>query len=183
MSSPESVSSSTASLGSSTAICRISLRFFSPPEKPAFTERCIIAGSMSSIGSFCSMYSRNSIGSISDSPRAFRISLNAVRRKYAFDTPGISTGYWNARKTPACARASGAMREQILPHVGHAAAGHFVTRMAGDHLRQTSILPEPFGPMIAWTSPAFTCSVMPFRISRSPALAERSLISSTECLF
>ena len=38
MSSPESVSSRIASFGSSTAICRISFRFFSPPEKPAFTD-------------------------------------------------------------------------------------------------------------------------------------------------
>src|SRR3979490_730298 len=33
MSSPESVSSSTHSVGSSTAICRISMRFFSPREE------------------------------------------------------------------------------------------------------------------------------------------------------
>jgi hypothetical protein len=39
MSRPESVSSRMASVGSSTAIWRISLRFFSPPEKPSFTER------------------------------------------------------------------------------------------------------------------------------------------------
>ena len=39
MSRPESVSSSSASFGSSTAICRISLRFFSPPEKPSLTPR------------------------------------------------------------------------------------------------------------------------------------------------
>src|SRR5437016_4841587 len=39
MSRPESVSSRIANFGSSTAICRISLRFFSPPEKPSFTER------------------------------------------------------------------------------------------------------------------------------------------------
>src|SRR5947209_1457296 len=36
---PESVSSSTQSLGSSSAICRISFRFFSPPAKPTFTPR------------------------------------------------------------------------------------------------------------------------------------------------
>src|SRR5574337_832429 len=36
MSRPESVSSRMASLGSSTAIWKISLRFFSPPEKPVF---------------------------------------------------------------------------------------------------------------------------------------------------
>ena len=39
MSRPESVSSSTARRGSSIAICRISLRFFSPPEKPTLTAR------------------------------------------------------------------------------------------------------------------------------------------------
>src|SRR5436190_17117968 len=39
MSRPLSVSSSTAYLGSSIAICRISARFFSPPEKPSLTAR------------------------------------------------------------------------------------------------------------------------------------------------
>ncbi len=39
MSRPESVSSRMASFGSSTAIWKISLRFFSPPEKPSLTER------------------------------------------------------------------------------------------------------------------------------------------------
>ncbi len=48
MSSPESVSSRTASVGSSTAIWKISLRFFSPPEKPSFTARVIRLSSMSS---------------------------------------------------------------------------------------------------------------------------------------
>ncbi len=36
MSSPESVSSSTASFGCCSASWRISMRFFSPPEKPSF---------------------------------------------------------------------------------------------------------------------------------------------------
>jgi hypothetical protein len=36
---PESVSSRIASLGSSSAIWKISLRFFSPPENPSFTAR------------------------------------------------------------------------------------------------------------------------------------------------
>ena len=39
MSRPESVSSRIASFGSSTAIWKISLRFFSPPEKPSLTAR------------------------------------------------------------------------------------------------------------------------------------------------
>ena len=62
MSRPESVSSRIASLGSSTAICRISFRFFSPPEKPVFTDRVSIDVSMSTNASFCSMRSANSSG-------------------------------------------------------------------------------------------------------------------------
>jgi hypothetical protein len=48
MSRPESVSSSTQSRGSSTAICRISARFFSPPEKPTLTGRLSMSCEMSS---------------------------------------------------------------------------------------------------------------------------------------
>src|ERR1700759_4615648 len=43
MSSPESVSSRMARRGSMIPICTISLRFFSPPEKPTFTARFIIS--------------------------------------------------------------------------------------------------------------------------------------------
>ncbi len=46
MSRPQSVSSSTHIVGSSTSICRISERFFSPPEKPTFTGRFSISMSM-----------------------------------------------------------------------------------------------------------------------------------------
>ena len=49
MSRPESVSSSTHSVGSSSAICRISERFFSPPEKPTLTGRFSISMSMLSL--------------------------------------------------------------------------------------------------------------------------------------
>ena len=45
MSRPESVSSRMASLGLRTAIWEISLRFFSPPEKPSLTGRLSRAGS------------------------------------------------------------------------------------------------------------------------------------------
>src|SRR5437660_708974 len=47
MSRPESVSSRTAKSGSRIAICKISLRFFSPPEKPSLRYRSPKAGSMS----------------------------------------------------------------------------------------------------------------------------------------
>ena len=46
MSRPLSVSSSTAYFGLSIAICKISLRFFSPPEKPSLTEREVKERSM-----------------------------------------------------------------------------------------------------------------------------------------
>ena len=127
MSSPESVSSRMASVGSSTAIWRISFRFFSPPEKPELTARLMISGSHSTSLSFSSSESRKSIESTSSSPRAFRISLYAARRKYALVTPGISTGYWNARKTPAWARSSGSSSSRSCP-VRDGAAGHLVRR-------------------------------------------------------
>ena len=43
ISSPESVSSSTAYFGLSIINCRISQRFFSPPEKPSLTKRAVNA--------------------------------------------------------------------------------------------------------------------------------------------
>ena len=81
MSSPESVSSSTANVGSSTDIWRISLRFFSPPENPAFTGRRMSSGSKSSSSTQRRMSSRKSTASSSGSPRCFLTSLTAAFRK------------------------------------------------------------------------------------------------------
>src|SRR5947207_746814 len=44
-------------------------------------------------------------------------------------------------------------------------------------------LPEPFGPMIACTSPGFTVSVSPWRISLSSTRTFRSLTSSRDIVF
>src|SRR5271169_4441677 len=44
-------------------------------------------------------------------------------------------------------------------------------------------LPEPFGPMMAWTSPWFTTSESPWRISRSSTRTFRSLTSSNGITF
>ena len=52
MSRPLSVSSRMAYFGSSMSICRISFRFFSPPEKPSFTERAVNFRSISSMSIF-----------------------------------------------------------------------------------------------------------------------------------
>ncbi len=81
MSSPESVSSRIASVGSRIAIWKISLRFFSPPEKPSLTGRLTSSSSMST--SFaCSFTSdRNSNASSSGNPRCFRTAFSAFFRK------------------------------------------------------------------------------------------------------
>ena len=44
-----------------------------------------------------------------------RQAINAVRRKFMVATPGISTGYWNARNTPLAARSSGAICKRSSP--------------------------------------------------------------------
>src|SRR5882762_242424 len=44
-------------------------------------------------------------------------------------------------------------------------------------------LPEPFGPMMAWTWPLFTVSDSPWRISRSSTRTCRSLTSSNDIVF
>ncbi len=81
MSRPESVSSSSASRGSSTAIWKISLRFFSPPEKPSLTDRLRNAWSISSSFIFSLTSFRNSMASSSASPRCLRTALRAAFRK------------------------------------------------------------------------------------------------------
>ena len=93
MSSPESVSSSTANLGLSIAICKISLRFFSPPEKPTFN--CLFNFSSSNLGSLDFSFTnfKNSIASSSFSPLAFLIELREVFKNIFVFTPGISNGY------------------------------------------------------------------------------------------
>ena len=99
---PESVSSRIAIFGSSSSIWRISWRFFSPPEKPSFSERSANFGSMarSLIAPRISFMKSRSFGA---SPR---VAVTAVRRKFDTDTPGTSTGYCMARNSPARARAS-----------------------------------------------------------------------------
>ena len=81
MSRPESVSSSTASVGSSTAMWKISLRFFSPPEKPSFTDRISIDSSTCRILSFCFTSAMKSMASSSSRPCCLRLAFSAALRK------------------------------------------------------------------------------------------------------
>src|SRR6266705_4953743 len=90
--------------------------------------------------------------------------------------PRISTGYWNARKTPARARSSGFMSSKSLPSYFAVPPS---TAYAGWPARTCAsvLLPEPFGPMIECTSPAFTFRSMPLRISWLSTVPCRLLIS------
>ena len=60
---------------------KISLRFFSPPEKPTFTPRLSSDSSMCRTASFSRTRARKSIASSSGSPRCLRIALTAALRK------------------------------------------------------------------------------------------------------
>src|SRR5262245_38221451 len=125
---------------------------------------------------------RKSLSLISLSPRASRWALTAIRRYLATVTPGIATGYWNAMNRPARARSSGsasvtsAPRRRISPSVTSSEGWPMIAFARVD-------LPDPFGPISAWTSPFETSRSSPFRIRLSSALTCRFLISrSAMCL-
>src|SRR6266516_1755948 len=178
MSSPESVSSRTASFGRSIASWRISIRFFSPPEKPSFRYRLENSFGISASSIACSVSWRNSRSFTSGSPRASRWALSAMRRYLATVTPGIATGYWKAMKSPARARSSGAASVMSSPSKRISPA---VTSNAGwPMIAFASVdLPDPFGPISAWTSPAGTRRSIPRRISLPSAVTSRPLTSSS----
>ena len=91
-------------------------------------------------------------------------------------TPGISTGYWNARNRPSRARSSGSRSSRSRPlNVADPPVTSMPSRPASAPARV--LLPEPLGPMMAWTSPEPTVRSIPFRICRSPAFACKPRIS------
>src|SRR6266566_1593944 len=95
--------------------------------------------------------------------------------------PRISTGYWNARNTPARARSSGFMSSKsLLSYVAVPASTVYAGWPASTCA--SVLLPEPFGPMIACTSPSRIVRSTPFRISL-PATATRSPLTSSRGLF
>src|SRR3954468_5283093 len=130
--------------------------------------------SASSIASSVSL--RKSRSFTSGSPRASRWALSAIRRHLATVTPGIATGYWNAMNRPASARSSGGASvmssppKRIWPDVTSKAGWPMIAFASVD-------LPDPFGPIRAWISPAGTRRSSPFRISLPSALTCRSRIS------
>ena len=54
-------------------------------------------------------------------------------------TPAISTGYWNARKTPRSARSLVLQRQVVLSVQDHAAPGHRVGGVTHEHVRQRAL--------------------------------------------
>src|SRR5712692_7709035 len=184
MSRPESVSSRIAKRGRNMCICRISRRFFSPPENPSFTERVIKESSTPRSFIFSARSLRNcgmgmSCFSISPVPSGFGAAsraLIAVRRKFATETPGIADGYWNARKTPARARASTGSFRRFTPsrRTWPRSTLYLGWPMIAS---ERVLLPEPFGPMIAWTEPLSTWRSIPLRIVLPSTLTTTSLIS------
>ncbi len=101
-----------------------------------------------------------------------------IRRYLLTETPGIATGYWKAMKRPACERSSGAASvmssplKVIVPSVTSSAGWPMITLASVD-------LPEPFGPIRAWTLPFSTSRSRPLRIFLSSTLTCRLRISSS----
>src|SRR4029079_13577021 len=112
------------------------------------------------------------------SPRASRWALMIIRRYLETETPGIATGYWKAMKRPACERSSGAASvmssplKVIVPSVTSSAGWPMITLASVD-------LPEPLGPISAWTFPFSTSRSRPLRIFLSSTSTCRFRISSS----
>ena len=72
----------------------------------------------------------------------------AVLIKLVTETPGISTGYWNERKIPLCARSSGPSSEIFS---SKNLTEPFVTsKFSLPEITEDNVLfPEPLGPIIA----------------------------------
>ena len=117
-------------------IWTISARFFSPPEKPTLTGRLSISASMPSAAAWARASLMNSAPDRSGSPRARRCVLSASRRNWSDDTPGISTGYWKPRNSPAAARSCGSSASRSCPSKVTAAFGHLIARPPAEHIGQ-----------------------------------------------
>src|SRR3954449_1659934 len=176
MSRPESVSSSTASDGLVSASWSISMRFFSPPEKPSLRYRLENSRGTWVSSMAASTVLRNSLSETAASPRASRCAFITMRRYLATVTPGMATGYWKAMNSPERARSSGSASvtstpsKRIWPSVTSKFGCPMIALASVD-------LPDPFGPISAWCSPSRTCRSTPLRICLSPTETCRLRIS------
>ena len=160
MSSPESVSSKIANFGSSTAICKISFFFFSPPENPTFKCLWAYSGLMWSF----SIFSSNSLWNCIKYCFSPVTASFAVLKKSSTVSPGISSGYWNDKKIPFFALSSTVSSlifspSKIISPPINLCFG-FPTKILA-----SVDFPAPFGPIITWTSPLLMFKLRPFKIS------------------
>ena len=182
MSRPLSVSSRIERRGSSMAIWKISLRFFSPPEKPSLTERLASLLSSSTIARFSRMSFRKSVAERDSSPRYLRCSFTAVRMKLTMLTPGISTGLLETEEEPFVRTVFGREGQQVLAVELDRTASHLIAGFPVS-TAESVLLPEPLGPIMACTSPGFTTRSMPFNISLPLILACKSVIFNIDIWF
>src|SRR3954463_10151046 len=121
---------------------------------------------------------RKSLRLISGSPRASRWAFITMRRYLVTVTPGIATGYWKAMKRPARARSSGSASvmslpsNRIWPSVTSKPGWPMIALARVD-------LPDPLGPISAWTSLLCNSRSRPLRICLSPAATWRLRICSS----
>ena len=94
-------------------IWTISLRFFSPPEKPTFTAPLQHVHVHPSSAAFSRASLRNSPAESSASPARPALGVERVAQELDVGDAGISTGYWKPRNSPAAARSSRLQREQV----------------------------------------------------------------------
>ena len=126
--------------GCSTASCSVSLRFFSPPDRSTFSERCSsAAGKPMRSASAASSASRPSV----ERPRATSASVEHVGRA---TTPGTSLGYCITRCSPACARCHAGSASRSTPSSVTDAAEHLVAGLAHDHGRRACSCRRRSGP-------------------------------------
>lgn len=96
------------------------------------TLRSAKAGSMESC-SIADLTSFTQVRSFGASPR---MAVAEVRRKLETETPGTSTGYCIARKTPAARTLVDGHLQDVLAVEGHGATGDGVLRVTGERVRQ-----------------------------------------------
>ncbi len=124
------------------------------------TLRSANAGSISSVA----MDSRTSLTHVRSLGASPRTAVTDERRKFDTDTPGTSTGYCMARKTPARARSSTLCARTSTP--SSVTVPSVIVYLGWPAMEYASVdLPEPFGPMIAWVSPRRIVRSTPRRIS------------------
>ena len=139
MSRPESVSSRMASLGSSTAIWKISLRFFSPPENPSLTGRLSSSGSMSSTFIFSFTSVRKSIASSSSWPRCLRTALSAASQEVGVADAGDFDRVLESQEDALARALLGRHLKEVLAVERDRAGRDRVHLAAGEHLRERAL--------------------------------------------